>query len=77
MPMTYWKYLLRLNAQMESEEIMGEITITQEEYKTLLECQIRLNQIVDYLAHEDYAGTKDVERFCGIAYPSHEENKND
>ena len=56
---------------------MGEITISQEEYKTLLECQIRLNQIVDYLAHEDYAGTKDVERFCGIAYPAHEENEND
>jgi hypothetical protein len=56
---------------------MGEITISQEEYKTLLECQIRLNQVISYLTHEEYSGTEDVKRFCGIAYPSHEENKND
>ena len=55
---------------------MGEITISQEEYKALLECQIRLNQIVDYLTHENYAVTEEVERFCGIAYPAHEENEN-
>lgn len=56
---------------------MGEITISQEEYKTLLECQIRLNQVISYLTHEDYASTKEIEKLCGIAYRAHEENKND
>ena len=56
---------------------MGEITISQEEYKTLLECQIRLNQVIGYLTHEKYTSTDEVEKLCGIAYRTHEENKND
>lgn len=56
---------------------MGEITISQEEYKTLLECQIRLNQVISYLTHENYASTEEIEKFCGIAYQSHEESKDD
>ena len=56
---------------------MGEITISQEEYKTLLECQIRLNQVIGYITHEDYASTREIEKFCGIAYRTHEENEND
>ena len=48
-----------------------------EEYKTLLECQIRLNQVIGYITHEDYASTREIEKFCGIAYRAQEENEND
>ena len=75
--MTYWKYLLRLNAQMESEEIMGEITITQEEYKTLLECQIRLNQIVEHLVNSKYIDDDTIKFVAGIKYPLHEVKEDD
>ena len=77
MLMTYWKYLLRLNAQMESEEIMGEITITQEEYKTLLECQIRLNQIVEHLVNSKYIDDDTIKIMAGIKHPLHEVKEDD
>ena len=77
MLMTYWKYLLRLNAQMESEKIMGEITITQEEYKTLLECQIRLNQIVEHLVNSKYIDDDTIKIMAGIKYLLHEVKEDD
>ena len=77
MLMTYWKYLLRLNAQMESEEIMGVITITQEEYKTLLECRIRLNQIVEHLVNSKYIDDDTIKIMAGIKYPLHEVKEDD
>ncbi len=77
MPMTYWKYLQRSNAQMESEKIMGEITITQEEYKTLVECQIRLNQIVEHLVNSKYIDDDTIKIMAGIKYPLHEGKEDD
>ena len=56
---------------------MGEITITQEEYKTLLECQIRLNQIVGYLVNADYPDNGTIKIMAGIKYPLHKGEDDD
>ena len=58
---------------------MGTVEISIEEYKTLVECQIRINQLVKYLANEDssYADRKIIDLIAGTAYPVHEEKNND
>lgn len=56
---------------------MGEITITQEEYKTLLECQIRLNQIVEHLVNSKYIDDDTIKIMAGIKYPLHEGKEDD
>ena len=66
---------MRLNALTESEGIMGEITITQEEYKALLECQIRLNQIVEHLVNSKYIDNDTIKIMAGVQYPLHGEKE--
>lgn len=57
---------------------MGTVEISQEEYKTLIECQVRINMLVAYVTNEsdNYINSKEVGRIIGTAYPVHEE-KND
>lgn len=55
---------------------MGDVTISLEEYKNLLECSIRIKVFADYVKKEKYSINRDV---CGhyLGFEVKDENGTD
>ena len=48
---------------------MGEVTITQKEYRELVECRLKLKMVKDYVENEDFASVTMVSKIIGKIEP--------